>query len=1061
MECQACNTANSESNRFCENCGGALSFKCAACGFICMPEAKFCGGCGTSVNATLPTAKQAAPAFAWAELKQATVLFADIVGSTELVASLDPEQAMDRLRPAMLRMRASVERFGGTVMRTLGDGVMALFGVPRALEGHALLACEAALHMQETFNGSADGLSIRIGLHSGQVASDPEDAQGGHGGGAHGVTIHLASRVVALAEPGGICLTQACRTSAGPGCETQSQGRHQLKGIPGLVEILTLTHVRATAPCRTDGDRGLTTFRGRQRELANLVEALEQLENGQLQVLGIAGDAGAGKSRLCQEFARLCTGRGIPVFEVRAQLHGHALPLQPILELFRVHFFGIGPGDSPASARARIANRFLTKPLAEADLALLYEFFGVADPGGSPLTLGPRAGHARLLALIAELVRQYADTTRVILIEDLHWIDQASAEFVSALVDAVPGTRTLLLLNYRTSYQPPWSQVRYFRQLELGELPAADMDALAGELLAPVTDVSEIARLVCRRAGGNPFFAEELVRTLVEGNLLAASTGLPTGGLDALERALPATVQAVVGARLDRLGEPEKTLLQMCAIIGKEIPLAVLEHVASPLASQIEKGLEGLCEARLILPQHVDGSRRFAFRHPLIQEVAYNSQLKVRRGHVHASVAAAMELYYQGQLDEYAGLVGYHFEEAGAHLEAARYNARAGIWVGSTNSAQAIKHWRKVRHLLANLARSPEVDRLRVTAGGKIALLGWREGLTLEEVKPLIDDAMAVANEVDDRLIPWLLTIEGRMLVASGGPADGYVECVKKALLYIDVDRDAGRVAVAHAFLSQAYAWAGLLQDALAANDVALENAAHVDPSDREFIGFSVEQWVLGVRARLLIRMGRFEEAARCLGKMLEQETMSAEPPMPGMARFGFIELAMATADVKLAQQHALELHRSADKFATPYLGIFMHGYHGMASTVAGEHEAALKYFEQALALIRSTGAAKEFESEVLANMAECRLHLGHYPQAHAQATEAIELSRLRTTRVAQCRALITRGAAALADTGAPDRVAAEDDLLHAEDLIGRTGAVTCRTALDRARQWISSERAA
>jgi class 3 adenylate cyclase/tetratricopeptide (TPR) repeat protein len=1060
MECAACHTANPDSNRFCENCGGALSFKCAACGFICVSQAKFCGGCGTSlINARLPTAKQAAPVFAWAELKQATVLFADIVGSTELVAKLDPEQAMGRLRPAVLRMRASVERFGGTVVRTLGDGVMVLFGVPRALEGHALLACEAALHMQEAFRGSADGLSIRIGLHSGQVASDPEDAHGGYGGGAHGVTIHLASRVVALAEPGGICLTQACRALAGPGCETQSQGRHQLKGIPGLVEILTLTHVRATAPHRAGGELGLTTFRGRQREHANLVGALE-LENGQPQVLGIAGDAGAGKSRLCQEFTRLCTGRGIPVFEVRAQLHGHALPLQPILELFRVHFFGIGPGDSPASARARIANRFLTKPPADTDLARLYEFFGVADPGGPPLPLGPRAGHARLLALIAELVRKDADATRVILIEDLHWLDQASAEFVSALVDAVPGTRTLLLLNYRTSFQPPWSEVSYFRELELGELPVTDMDALVAELLAPVTDVSEIARLVCRRAGGNPFFAEELVRTLVEGSLLAAGTGLPTGGLDALERALPATVQAVVGARLDRLGEPEKTLLQMCAIIGKEIPLAVLEHVASPLASQIEKGLEGLCAARLILPQHVDGGRRFAFRHPLIQEVAYSSQLKVHRGQVHASVATAMELYYHGRLDEYAGLVGYHFEEAGAHLEAARYNARAGLWVGSTNAAQAIKYWRKVRHLLANVARNPEVDRLQVTAGGKIALLGWREGLTLEEVKPLIDDAMAVANEVDDRLIPWLLTIEGRMLVASGGPADGYVDCVKKALLYIDFDRDAGRVAVAHAFLSQAYAWAGLLQDALAANDVALANAAHVDPFDREFIGFSVEQWVLGIRARLLIRMGRFEEASRCLGNMLEQETMSAEPPMPGMARFGFIELAMATADVKLAQQHALELHCSADEFATPYLGIFMHGYHGLASTVAGEHEAALKYFERALALIRSTGAAKEFESEVLASLAECRLRLGHYQQAHAQATEAIELSRLRTTRVAQCRALITRGAAALADKGAPDREAAEDDFLRAEDLIGRTGAVTCRTALDRARQWISSERA-
>jgi len=1024
-----------------------------------MPQAKFCGGCGTSTNATLPTAEPAAPVFVWAELKQATVLFADIVGSTELVASLDPEQAMDRLRPAVLRMRASVERFGGTVMRTLGDGVMALFGVPRALEGHALLACEAALHMQEAFKGSADGLSIRIGLHSGQVASDPEDAQDGHGGGAHGVTIHLASRVVALAEPGGICLTQACRTSAGPGCETQSRGRHQLKGIPGLVEILTLTQVRATAPHRAGGELGMTTFRGRQRELANLVEALEQLENGQPQVLGISGDAGAGKSRLCQEFARLCTGRGIPMFEVRAQLHGHALPLQPILELFRVYFFGIGPGDSPASARARIANRFLAQPLAEADMALLYEFFGVADPGGSPLTLGPRAGHARLLALIAELARQDADTTRVILIEDLHWLDQASAEFVAALVDAVPGTRTLLLLNYRASYQPPWSQVSYFRQLDLGELPAADMDALVAGLLAPVSRVPAICELVVRRSGGNPFFAEELVHTLAETGVLSADSGQPLGGMEAVERALPATVQAVIGARLDRVGEPEKTLLQMCAIIGKEIPLAVLEHVASPLASQIERGLEGLCRAGLILPQPSEGGRRIAFRHPLIQEVAYGTQLKVRREKVHASVAAAMELYYAEQIDEYAGLIAYHFEQAGERMNAARYNARAAAWVGNTNPAQSIKHWRKVRQLLEQVPRDPEVDRLRVTAGGKIALLGWREGMTLQEVKPLIEEALALANQADDRLVPWLLTIEGRMVVASGGPADSYVDCVKKALLYIDVDRDPGRVAVANAFLSQAYGWAGLLNEALAANDVALANVAHVDAFDREFIGFSVEQWILGVRARLLTRMCRLAEVGDCLEQVAKLDICASDQPVPAITHFGYVELAWALSDAQLAQQKIGEIVQLAGRYeAMPYVRVFMHGYAALAMSVAGQHESAMQGFEQALALIQRTGAAREYESEVLAGLAECHVQLGQFSKAHERATEAIELSLARATRVAECRGLIARGAALLARG---ERSAADADFDRADQLIRLTGAISWHRKLQAARSAITSARAA
>lgn len=1028
---------------------------------MCAPRAKFCGGCGTPLTGPSLAQPEDGGAVAPPELKQATVLFADIVSSTELVAELDPEEAMSRLRPAVARMRHSVERFGGTVVRTLGDGIMALFGVPRALEGHALLACEAALHMQQAFAQADDGLSIRIGLHSGQVASDPEDARDGHGGGAHGVTIHLASRVVALAEPGAVCLTQPCRASAGPRCETRPHGLHPLKGIPGLMEILTLTGLRTTAPRPAPGDPGLTTFRGRQEELAFLADALEQVQRHVPQVIGIAADAGAGKSRLCQEFAQLCAGRGVLVYEVRAQLHGHALPLQPILELFRTHFFGIGAADDAATARSRIAERFRPLQATGPDLGLLYEFFGVADPAGTPLGIGPRAGHERLLALVAQLVRSDAELQRVILIEDLHWLDQASGEFVAALVHAVTGTRTLLLLNYRPAYQPPWSRVAHFHQLELGELPPAEMEALVAELLAPTTNRPDICRLVCRRAAGNPFFAEELVRTLAESKLLPAGNGLPAGGVEAVEHALPATVEAVVGARLDRLGEPEKTLLQMCAIIGKEIPLAVLEHVASPLASQIEKGLAGLCDARLILPQPAEGGRRFAFRHPLIQEVAYGSQLKVRRGRVHASVAGAMELYYAGQLDEFAGLIAYHFEEAGRSLEAARYHTRAGAWVGSTNAAQAIKHWRKVRQLLEHVPRTPEVDLLRVTAGGKIALLAWREGLTLAEVKPLIDDALALANEVDDRLVPWLLTIEGRMLVASGGPADGYVERVKKALLYIDVDRDAGRVAVAHAFLSQAYAWAGLLQEALGASDVALQNASHVEPFDREFIGFSIEHWVLGVRARVLVRLGRADQARHCLAQLLELEAVSPEPPVPGMGRFGYIELASATGDVELAQRHADALRTTIESFDTPYLAVLVHGYQGLACTATGDCEAALAYFGQALTLIRGSGAAREYEPEILAAMAECALRMGDATQAHAHATEAIELSRQRTTRVAECRALITRAAAALAISDGSGRPNAESDLRCAEDLIGRTGAVAYRAALETARQAITSERSA
>jgi adenylate cyclase len=1045
-------TVNPAGNRYCEHCGQQLQLTCARCGHDVNLLARFCGNCGSSVHAG--PAGDAAPK--WGELKQATVLFADVVGSTDLVAHMDPEQAMARLRPAVLRMRHSVERFGGTVLRTLGDGVMAMFGVPRSLEGHALLACQAALHMQAAFRQGGEGLQIRVGLHSGQVASDPEDAEDGRGGGAHGLTIHLASRVITLAQPGSICLTLACRNEAGAGCIAQPMGVHRLKGIPEPVEILALKAVEASARRHASAHLAQSTFRGRDRELAILRHSFDDIGRpGAVNVLGISAEPGAGKSRLCEEFARTCIDRDVPVYEVRAQLYGHSLPMQPILELFRTHFFGIGPDTDAQAARARIAEAFAPMRAEPADLHLLHEFFRVAEPGAPASALGPRARQARVASLLKQLVRLGADKHRLILIEDLHWIDEASEEFISALADAVDGTNTLLLLNYRTAYRAPWLRLANFRQVELGELPQADMDALVAELLSGVAPLPELCQLVVRRSGGNPFFAEELVRTIAESGLVAPGGRLPAGGLDAIERVLPATLQAVIGARLDRLGEPEHTLLQMCAIIGKEIPLAVLEHVASPLAVQIEEGLDGLCQSGLILPQPARGGRTFAFRHPLIQEVAYSTQLKVRRGQLHSSVAMAMELYYGEEADEYAALIAYHFEQAGMPLEAARYYERAANWVGSLHAAQAIRHWNKVRSLLDAVERSEAVQRQRANAGAKVAILGWREGMTLEQVKPLIDEALQFANQGDDRLVPWLLTIEGRMLVGSGGPADGYVERVKKALLYIDVDRDPGRVCVAHTSLCQAYSWAGLLREALDSNDRARGITAHVQPFERAFFGFSIEQWVLSLRARLLVRMGRAEEARQCLAELIEHEATSREPPVPGMSRTGFVDLAWLLGDADLAREHAGELPKIAERYGTPYVHAFSLGYAGIASSVAGEHERAVGEYGAALKIVRESGAAREFEPELLAALAESELQLERWQDARDHAHEAVELSRLRTTRIAECRGLIAR-AHADAALGADPR----EDLARAEALIDVTGAAVCRPALQRALA-LSAARAA
>ncbi|MFI5447547.1 ATP-binding protein [Polaromonas sp. UC242_47] len=984
----------------------------------------------------------------WGELKQATVLFADIVSSTEQIADLDAEQAMERLGPALALMCESIEAFGGTVVRTMGDGVMALFGVPKALEGHALLACEAALDMQQAFPGGTHGLRIRVGLHSGQVASDPRNADG-RGGGAHGLTIHLASRVVSLADPGGICMSESCYGLVRSLCDARPMGSHSLKGISGQYGVYALEGLKT-------GSQGfhqatLTPFLGRDREIALLQQALHFTEHGKARVVDISGEPGAGKSRLCHEFAQWCRARQIPVYEVRAQPYGHATPLQPGLSLLRTFFFRIPPTDDAAAARARIAARMSELgPPAEPDLVLLYEFLGVAPAESLHAASSPKARHARLLNIVRELLKHDAATTSVILIEDLHWLDEASEEFIATLIDAASGSRTMVVLNYRPSYHLPWAQAENAQKIELGQLSDKETEHLVRTLIGPRQEFQDVCQLVVRRSGGNPFFAEELVRSLSDSGLLAEGSDLRIAGLDALERALPATVQAVIGARLDRLGEPEKTLLQMCAIIGKEIPLAVLEHMASPLASVIEKGLNGLCHAQLILPQPAVGGRRFTFRHPLIQEVAYSTQLKVRRGPLHCAVALAMEVYYRDQLDEYAGLIAYHYEAAGQLLDAASHAARAAQWVGATNSALAIKHWHKVRALLQNQPRSTASDSLRVRAGGQISVLGWREGLTLQEVQPFIDEATELAGEVDSRSIQLLLMGEGRMLQASGGPADEYVERLQKALSLMDADADPGRAATINAALSQAYAWAGMLEQALAANDIALRDMGAIDRFDREWIGFSIEHWVMGMRGRLLMRLGRLEDAAQCLQELLGRGESSNDPVILQFAHFGYIDLAWCRQNAELAHEHYAYVAEIAAKHENPYLRVFALSCRATVASIDRDFETAARTFSEALTLVRHAKVAMEFETEILASLAECHRGLGNSEQALDIAQEAIEISRQRSTRLPECRALITRASAMLDAFGSARADQAQALFAEAERLIRLTGAAIYQESLFR-----------
>lgn len=1045
MQCLSCNALNPESHRFCEECGSALMRPCPACGHSGSPGARFCGNCGSALGhaVTVPPVKP--PPANLGELKVATILFADIVASTEQIASLDPEQAMDQLQPAVLQMCEAVTRFGGTVVRTLGDGIMAVFGVPKALEGHARLGCEAALAIQAAFERHPLALRVRVGLHSGQVASDPNATDSSIGGGVHGQAIHLASRVVAQAEPGSIYLTTACLALVRPACQSSAVGWRYLKGIPQPVALHALVHID-----RQTGDGSFhvpvrSGFRGRQAEMSDLQAALVRADSGLGSAIGVSGPPGTGKTRLVHEFCQWCLAQGVVTREIKTQLYGRSTPLAPVLDLLRTVYFGLPQMDAPGDLKQAVTDRLAEVGEAtEENVAVVCELLGIREAAAQSPVLSPKARKSRLMAVLRKLASRESEASAVIVFEDLHWLDEASEEYLHVLVESVARSRTLLILNYRPEYQPPWAGQPHFQKLDLRPLEHADIAAIASELLEPRPALRAAVAQIVERASGNPFFAEELVHALIE----AQTDSHAPDQLDQVVRALPPTVEAVIAERIDRLVETQKSLLQMCAVIGKEIPLAVLQQVAVYLAHQLEWGLDGLCEAEMLeLLREMAGGRRFAFRHPLIQEVAYGTQLKARRAELHGAVAVAMEQHYHAQPDEFAALIAFHFEAAGQLEHAARYQARAAKWLGATNSTQALTRWRKARALLMDQPRTPDLDRLRVAIGGGFVHLGWREGLSEEERQAVVAETLELATAVDGRLIQLILFADARIRFGHGGPADVYVAKVREAIALTPDSMDLGRLGTLNAALSHALGWAGLLHECLAANDMALQASSSIDRFDRDFIGFDVRQWVLGIRLGILAALGRHGEASHCVELLLESIRPSDDPMISAIAHGGAVEVHSAAGRTGLAAQHAESLAGIARSYPSPYLNAYASFARGVASLAASNLGRAQESFRDVLDLSRQTQACLDFEAEALAGLAEAQHRAGQLEAAYGSAVQAIAVGRARSNRIAECRALIVRAALCVRSQLEEERSAAVADLAAAKQLINVTGAIACAEA--------------
>jgi class 3 adenylate cyclase/tetratricopeptide (TPR) repeat protein len=1062
MRCRVCAYDNETASRSCVACGVSFASVCTRCGRDFPETARFCAWCGE------PRKPDTREADVPSERKQATVLFADIAGSTARIAGMDAEGAMNFLQPIVMVMARAVHRFDGTVLRTLGDGLKAAFGVPRAREGHAVLACHAALAMRAAVAALPDAPMIRIGLHSGEVVSGKLYTGSTIEQDATGLTVHLASRIEHEAPPGEICLSRDCQTLLRAYCDTEPLGPRALKGIPDPVEIFRLIGLKPAVNSEHFRGASLTPLRGRAVELETLQRALLDTAPGSARVIGVSGPPGVGKSRLCFEFGEWCRERQIKVLEARAQVHSRATPLLPVLEALRV-FFRIEPDTDAELARTRIEQTLtmLAIPVAE-HLATLTDFLGCAGTEPTSRAIDPATRRMRLRDSLSRIVKAAWSQTSVIIIEDLHWLDEASQDFLETWIAAVEGTSVLMVLTFRPDWSLP-SRPAWYRELALPELGLGEVGQVICDLIGDGAGLDQVVAHVAERSDGNPFFAEELILSLAQSGVLLGERGryrlAPSGWQNPT---LPTTVEAVIGARIDLLPDSEKALLQTAAIIGKEFPFEVVRAVTGLSDTAARPLLRRLRAAELIQPRQTAMGESFAFRHPLIQEVAYAMQLRSTRTSLHAAAAKAIEGQEWGRRDEFAGLLAHHYEAAGNMVAAAMHLQRSARWVGRTNSGRALADWKKIRSMMQDQPRSKENDELRALAGGQLLTFGWREGMPVEEAKTYVDEALGYAREAGNRRHEALLIAGYGRIIAASGSADEYIRLVREALAVLDAESNPEEALLLKGLLGQANMLAGLVSDTLKANSAALDL---IDDERRgkagivlgltvgQMVGFDVPYWLKCLQIRPLVMLGRFSEADERLARLFQTDPADAEPVHQGIPHFSAIELAWFRNDTLAAMRHANHVARFATQAGNPYWFVVASFCQGLAASTSGDFMEADGFFQQALDASRRGRAGLEFEPRILAFQADNRMRAGDPRRAAEVAAEAIGVARRKADRLAECHASLVAASACLTRSGSQDTEEAPGLLNRANALIDETGAKAYEAMMLRVRAQASDEK--
>jgi class 3 adenylate cyclase/tetratricopeptide (TPR) repeat protein len=1065
MKCPRCAVDNREGRRFCAECGAPLPALCPSCSFANEPGEKFCGGCGqplaapaaaspvapaptvsvapaavqpvaapappvvpsappVPVAAAAPAAPAAAPASpapdtytprhlaeriltsksaVEGERKQVTVLFADLKGSMELLGERDPEEARRILDPVLERMMEAVHRYEGTVNQVMGDGIMALFGAPLALESHAVHGCYAALAMQEALQDYAEevrrthgvNVAIRVGLNSGEVVvrSIGSDLRMDYS--AVGQTTNLAARMEQTAAPGTILLTPETRRLAEGYVTVKSLGPVTVKGIAQPMEVFELTGTELSRTrLQVSAARGLSRFVGRHAELGVLPQALERAAASRGQVVALVGEAGLGKSRLLWEFTHSPHTAGWRVLESRSVSYGKATTYLPVIELLKT-YFGVEDRDDPAAIRESVTAQLLALDRSlERVTAPLLALLHVPAKEPSWDALDPVRRRQRTLeAIKLLLLRQSQKEPLVLVFEDLHWLDSESQAVLDTLVESLAKARILLLVNYRPEYRHGWGGRDYYTQIQIRPLAADSAEELLDALLGTGTWLKPLKERLIERTGGNPFFLEESVRTLVETAVLTGEPGAYVLAKPLTAIQMPATVQAILAARIDRLPSEEKRLLQSASVVGKDVPLALLRPIAEVQEDDLQRGLDHLQAGEFIYEMSLFPEIEYTFKHALTHEVAYASLLHERRRALHTSMVGVIEQLYHDRIEQHVERLALHAFRGEQWLKAVSYGRDAGAKALARSAhPEAVVSFEQALEALGHLPESREVVEQSVDLRFNLRNSLWPLGELTRLIKHL-REAEALARSLGDERRLGQLTAYMSQFFAWMGEHDKAVESGCQTQTIAERLEDFSLQVNANFRLGQAYYAQGEYRPGLIVLRANLQALTGERASQRlgqtGLPSVLSRSWFVWCCSEL----GEFDEARLRAKEGMAIAEAGAHPFDLVVAGFGLGVVALRQGDVDQAitvLERALELCTVGHvPFWFPLIGVWL----GSAYAQSGRVAEALPLLKQAVDQHAAIGLVG-VHSLFLTLQGEAMLIAGQADESRRVAEEALTLAR-------------------------------------------------------------------